>query len=107
MSFRQDKHKRLVWTRWVQKNRDTFVECGLPDDVYENRYNWLYFLDHGGLYSPARPHWFNISKLSRDQQRKLLAFLQQEYAAEKHPFDVVLGLRSALGIAPPIRRDCT
>ena len=75
---------------------------GIPDDVWKNRNNWYYFLEHGGMYAPTRPHWFKISKLNPGQQRMLLAFLEEEFAGAARMPLIIVGLRNALGVLPEV-----
>ena len=46
MSFRRDKEKALHWKRWLQKNRDELLACGVPHLVLDDMWHWYYFLEH-------------------------------------------------------------
>lgn len=104
MGFRKDKQQALEWKKWLQRNRDVLVECGLPAEIYENRRNWLYFLDHATLWAPQRPHWFFLEKLTVPQMRQLFDFLQGEYGRESADPNVLVVLKSALGIPQRFRQ---
>jgi len=85
MAFRKDKKQALDWKTWLQRNRPTLVQCGLPEDVYQDRQAWFYFLDHATLSTGNQMHWFSLEQLTVQQWQRLYDFLQAEYHDASYP----------------------
>ncbi len=106
MGFRLEKQDRLEWKKWLQRNRDILVDCGLPNEVYENRFNWFIFLGEACLLHYGTGCYFSLELLSPAQQRRLYDFLQKEFAGESFDPDALVVLKRMLGLPqrwqPPI-----
>ena len=98
----QRQTRRLERKKWLQRNRDILVECGLPTEIYDDHRNWVYFLDHATLWASKRPHWFCLAKLTHQQLQLLCDFLQAECEGMAYDPHVLQVLKGELGI--PQRR---
>jgi len=77
MSFRRDHDASLKWKRWLERNRDELLACGVPMVVLETREHWYYFVGHGyftlsGLAEPI----INVDNMERDKAERLCDFLE-------------------------------
>ena len=45
-----EKQDRLEWKKWLQRNHNILIECGLPVEMFENRRLWFYFLEHAAYW---------------------------------------------------------
>ena len=96
MSFRRDKQKALRWQKWLQRNRDSVLACGVPLQVVENERYWFYFLDHG-YFTPqgSETPLITIRRMSEVDAAALCLFLEQD---DLYPRSVALqDLRNRLG----------
>jgi hypothetical protein len=89
----QSKQESLDWKRWVVRNRDRLLGCGLPLDAWDNRRTWLYFLDHCTLSTGTDHHWFRLDQLREERLRDLWQLLEDEIGSAPYVPPVLQRLR--------------
>ena len=75
MSCRRNSIKEQDWKGWIEKNNETLLKCGLPQDLFKSEERWWYFLKHNYDY---KTNW-QIESLSVEECEKLYEFLKHEY----------------------------
>jgi hypothetical protein len=67
--------------QWVTENRRDLERLGLPLALYQDPNRWEDFLLDGCFESPDEPR-YDFRDLSRDQMKRLKAFLERHYRDE-------------------------
>jgi hypothetical protein len=98
VGFRGNKQDRLEWKKWLQRNRNLLVECGLPAELFENRRCWSYFLEHASYWTGAREEYLVLEQLSQPQRRRLCDFLQTEFGTAAYDPHALVVLKTMFGI---------